>query len=1048
MHGLLKLTHQRLGWPTRQDIMTPKGAGPGYIARLSKRKLETSIKRHNVNVNVGVLAANPRSNKTEDPLAIVCDFASKIPDKVLRETHRLAWSFSRSPMLITVEPNIVRVWTCWKRPVEPDEDIQKLCVETLQADLSRRFSLSEQAAKALQWVELASGNFFRNPRYSSYFHRDQRADQLMLVDLRELRQKLLDAELPEDICHDLIARIIFIEFLFQRKDSQGNAALSDNVLASLYEKRVLSKLHKDLTSILENHRETYQFFGELNNRFNGDLFPGKGETPKEREEDWRDEKRQVRADPHLKLLAKFVSGKMEMKTGQLCLWRRYAFDAIPLEFISSIYEEFAKEDGSGVHYTPGHIVDFMLDSVLPWDSTDWDIKILDPACGSGIFLVKAYQRLVHRWRQAHGPERKPGAQLLRGLLENNLFGTDINEHAVRVASFSLYLAMCDELEPRYVWRSVKFPRLREKRLVGSDFFAEDKDGFRTSQDSGIYDLVMGNAPWGYATETEAGKRWARIWGWSIPNRNLGPLFLCKSADLTKPGGIVMMLQPAGAVLFNRDFTAERFRQRLFREYKVDEVVNLSILRFGLFRNAISPACVVRMRPDPPDGVPITYVCPKPSRTKEDDLRFVIEPSDENQVFADEAIKMPEIWSTLIWGSRRDVELIKRLGEMVTLGKIVEKKDIRKGIVRGGREIEEKPELVGRKIIEDRDFPKGTFLRLKSANLRDNPNPCIKKGEGKNLRPFIPPQLILKKSWKTETRRFHGVIVDQSIDEPGVICSQSYVTVHIPEAKRKWLEGACLMFNSILSVYYMYLTSGRCAAYIPEALKKEILCLPVVGVDRATMEAVEDFEEVDHLIRKIFCIREAEWVLVDDFFNYTLQDFKGDINSAGRQPTHAVDGRQTEAENESVLVAYCDYFTRVLRSGFGGDKQISATIFREESETSVPVRLVGVHLETPGKSFIRVEGIDSPFLIERLKKLDAKFLKSTNRPTDGGIFYQRVARVYDNMLIGGSNVPTVFIVKPDQVRYWTRSMAMRDADEVAGDIMLWREGSGSKWNAEG
>jgi hypothetical protein len=42
-----------------------------------------------------------------------------------------------------------------------------------------------------------------------------------------------------------------------------------------------------------------------------------------------------------------------------------------------------------------------------------------------------------------------------------------------------------------------------------------------------------------------------------------------------------------------------------------------------------------------------------------------------------------------------------------------------------------------------------------------------------------------------------------------------------------------------------------------------------------------------------------------------------------------------------------------------------------------------------------------------------------------------------------NIPTVFLIKPNQIRYWTRSMAMRDADEVAGDIMLWREGSQEK-----
>ncbi|MHC4212027.1 MAG: hypothetical protein ACYSWP_01515, partial [Planctomycetota bacterium] len=56
---------------------------------------------------------------------------------------------------------------------------------------------------------------------------------------------------------------------------------------------------------------------------------------------------------------------------------------------------------------------------------------------------------------------------------------------------------------------------------------------------------------------------------------------------------------------------------------------------------------------------------------------------------------------------------------------------------------------------------------------------------------------------------------------------------------------------------------------------------------------------------------------------------------------------------------------------------------------------------------------------------------------GGIFYRRVAQIYDTVKIAGRKVPTIFLVKPDKVRYWTRSMALRDADEVAADIMLWK-----------
>lgn len=699
MSRLLELTHKRLGWPTRQDIMRPKGTGPRVIADLAKRKIETAIRRLKVDVNVGVLAANPRSNKTEDPLAIVCDFASKINEKILRETHRLVWSFSRSPMLITVEPSLVRVWTCWKRPVERDEDLRQLSVEKLEGDLFKDWSLSARAAKALQWVELASGAFFRNPAYSKYFHRDQRADQLMLEDLRELRQRLLDKKLklPEDICHDLIARVIFIEFLFQRKDSKGNAALNEKVLTSLHKMGVLLKLHKNLASILQSHGETYRFFRELNDRFNGDLFPGKGETAEDREKEWKAEMEKVKGK-HLNMLAEFVRGEMEMATGQRCLWKRYAFDVIPLEFISSIYEEFVsgKKDEkmttggvvkpTGIHYTPGHVVDLILDEVLPWDSRKWDVKILDPACGSGIFLVKAYQRLVHRWKKGRG---KPGVGDLRSLLINNLFGVDKDHDAVRVASFSLYLAMCDEIEPRHVWqKKVWFPRLREKSLIESDFFAENRRGCLTNVNKETYDLVIGNAPWGKGTETEHARRWAKRDPqnlWPIPNQNIGPLFMVKAAALTKRTGRIVMLQPASVMLFNRESTARKFRNKFFNTYKVEKIVNLSALRFVLFPRATSPACVVKMAPTEPEGEPIIHVHPKRSHTEEERYRLIIEPCDESEVWPNEAAQDPIVWTALAWGGRRDLEIMRRLCKETTFrslsGRVSLKQDGALAVVR-------------------------------------------------------------------------------------------------------------------------------------------------------------------------------------------------------------------------------------------------------------------------------------------------------------------------------------------------------------------------------
>ncbi len=1043
MPGLLELAHKRLGWPSRRDIMRPKGSGPAIIAELARRKLKTAIERdqENVSVEVGVLAANPCSDKTEEPLAIVCDFESTVSEDVLRKTHRLAWSFSRSPMLMTIEPSAVKVWTCWKKPVEEEEDVGGLCVERADRSLLAESSMSEQAARALQWVELASGNFLRKDEYSKYFRRDQRADQLMLEDLKALRRKLLDAELPVDICHDLIARVIFIEFLFQRKDSQGHAALNEKVLAKLHDRGVLRRVHNSLSSILRNHGETYRFFRELNGRFNGDLFPGKGDGEEEREREWKAEMGSVKKE-HLNLLGEFVRGEMEIATGQRCLWKRYAFDVIPLEFISSIYEEFvSNKRASGAHYTPVHIVDYMLDSVLPWNDTDWNKKILDPACGSGIFLVKAYQRLIHRWKLAQGPEAKPGTPELRSMLENNLLGVDINPHAVRVASFSLYLAMCDELEPRYVWQNVKFPRLRDRRLLQWDFFSEDQSGYRTKEDGSTYDLVIGNAPWGHDLATSLAESWAnsdKDDPWPVPYKSPGPLFLVKAAFLSKQEGRVCMIQPAQALLTNRQAKAVDFRRKFFTRFKVEEIVNLAALRFGLFKDSISPACIITLRQRTPDEGQLRYLCPKPTRSREDEYHVIIEPNDINYVSWYEAAVEAEIWSTLMWGGPRDLALARKLKKQQNLASLTDLGQIRKrqGIVRGDR-TRFQSEILGRRILETQGIPSGSFLFLEAERLPVNTDGYVHSRDSTDFRAFQLPQLVVKQSWKAEGR-FKASIVLPGKSEKGIICSKSYVSVHAEGTDDRWLKAACLSYNSILAVYYLFLTSGRCSGYIPEAYVEEILSVPIADVEPEIFDSVRNWSDVDERTRHAFGFNDAEWALVRDMSEFTLPDFKGGPQSPGRQSTMSSHGRHGGEGTERVLANYIDYFVRVLQAGFGEDKDISATIFREAGETSAPVRLVAIHLETPGESFTSVENIDSTKLIERLKKLNERFLKAQGDERRGGIFYQRVARVYDSISIDGKDVPSVFIIKPDQVRYWTRSMAMRDADEVAGEIMLWRE----------
>ena len=267
---------------------------------------------------------------------------------------------------------MLRVWSCCEAPVE-GAPITDRTVELIDAAaLDQSYSLQDSAARSIHWISLVSGEFFSSN--AARFDRDGRADQMLLSNLRDIRTQLADAGLDDDdICHDLLARVIFVQFLFDRKDSEGAAALNAAKLAKLHEDGRLSQRHPDFASVLSDYDDSYALFEWLNDRFNGDLFPGKGDTPEARTEGWNRERRRV-TPPHLKLLADFVRGDLDMPSGQAALWPLYAFDVIPLEFISSIYETFVTERAArdGIFYTPPHLVDFILDRVLPWDRTEWD----------------------------------------------------------------------------------------------------------------------------------------------------------------------------------------------------------------------------------------------------------------------------------------------------------------------------------------------------------------------------------------------------------------------------------------------------------------------------------------------------------------------------------------------------------------------------------------------------------------------------------------------------------------------------------------------------
>lgn len=1022
---LLDQASRELGWPERRQVIKPSGGGNRVLAELAEEKIGLPLKQQGADVQVGVLSPAPETTTTESPLAIVCEFSKRPSDEQLQFAHKLAWNFCRTRLLITAERDRLRAWTCCKPPTA---DVQSKLVfdDSSSAGQGDLPTLSQTAANALHWVNLISGEFFR--RRPNQFRAEERADSLLLANLRFVRRALLDAELPKDVCHDLLARLIFVQFLFHRKDKTGKPFLDDSLLRGRLQGE-LSKPHTNLESILTDRDDTYALFKWLNGKFNGDLFPGKGSSAAAREREWEEEKDQVKPK-HLQLLADFVSGQMQMAKRQPTLWREYSFDTIPLEFVSSVYEQFVSEDAEKdkAYYTPTHLVDFILDDVLPWDGKEWDLKILDPSCGSGIFLVKAFQRLVRRWRNAnHG--KAPKVSDLKPILERNLFGVDINRDAIRVASFSLYLAMCDAIDPRHYWKQVVFPRLRDRRLISRDFFLESEKGFRTKQDAGSFNLVLGNAPWGKNSikQSNDASAWAAKHDWPVTYGDIGPLFLAKAAKLVKPGGRVAMLQPATVLLFNRSKPAIEARKKLFESVTVEEVVNLSALRFELFNNAVSPACLLMFKNEPPtEHTKLEYICPKPLKTSEDKYRVVIEPQDIHSVPVHTAASDPFVWTALAWGSWRDLELLKRLKANPNLEKYKADKKINvgEGIIRGTDQ-KRHDWLLHRRILEAKDFPEGTFLYLQPKQVKENKDPMAERARTPQI--FQSPQLIIKQSWLEGPGRFQAALVDAPLGDEGVLCSDSYVSVHAPLECSEILEAAWLAQNSKWAAYYQLLTSGQFAAFIPKPIEEELRKVPLPEPRVGLLDGIKNLADVDQRIREAFRFKESEWTLIEDLFEFTLPDFKGHARSPGRLPTlRKPHGHDTD------LQKYAEQFIRVLKAGFGNEKEICATIFQEPLPDRLPVRMLAIHLHWPGRKLVEIESMNSEVLLQRLAKLYAEGMKAPDN--ESGFHFERSVRIYAPHPASIGKVPTVFLIKPDQRRQWTRSMAMRDADEVAAEIM--------------
>ncbi len=998
------------GWLPPDKLSEPREPAAHQLIKHLRRAVRSNLqsKSERQPTSINLLTDN---NGSESPFAIFCEFDSTPKTEELYEIHRLCWNFSQVPLLIVSEPTLLRVWSLLDLPSSaggerqpPDPIGEAAWVNDDFRDLTIN----------LHWVYLSSRQFFKEKKFAPHFNEANRADKTLLKNLRAVKDILLADELiqgsideKKEIVHDLLSRVIFLQFLWDRKDKDGRSALNSDFLADLYRRSELRETHTSLASILSSKEETYRFFEFLGRHFNGDLFPNNKKRPHAGYKSDLEQERRLVSETAIQRLAEFVSGELDISTGQVALWPLYSFDTVPLDLICSIYEQFV-EGREGAHYTPAHLADLVLDRVLPWNG-DPDVTLLDPSCGSGVFLIKAFERLLYRWERKF--ERAPKAKEIVDLLSESIFGIDKNQHAVRVASLGLYLAICDHIEPKQYWRIVHFPSLRGSNLIADDFFSFNNPLSNDNE----YDIIIGNPPWGDdAQPSEDAMEWARTNNWPLVDLQIGTMFLAKSVTLLSTTGMVSMVQPAMALLYNSSPNAVAFRHLFFERIAISEIVNLAAHRQILFPHSQSPVCIVTGGKDTTDE--IIYKCPKPYNSTEDAYSFRFDEYGSHTIEKEE-VNHPAIWKVLFWGGRRDLELIDRLLSLPRLDSIAENValNIEDGFIRGNREDDLWVESIGKKVLEGRGgLWKSLPLMASIESFPVNHDPKFERSRSDSESIYQLPVLIFNKTLRPAEGRFKAVHVESDSSGSELLFSSSSVGIHVSSVSV--FQYLFALLNSKLSAYFYFMTASRLAIYRPTIYTHELYSLPISShYEKLKIPSNPSLEDIDDAVSGLFGLNDAERILVDDLSSAMINHKFDSSLAVSMTDTSAMD-------SYSSILADC------LRSGLGNDESFSATLYRSPSTSNCGYCVLGLHVGLKGTDYLQIEDYEvfDDFVWNLLLQ----------QQPSASYINQRMARVYLSHPIDGVSVPTIFIVKPNEKGFWTRSVALRDADSIALDILFW------------
>ena len=994
----------------------------------------------------------------------------------VRDWQRFLWNQAIVPMLVIKSRTQIRVYTAYTQPKERQSE-------------ERIASIFETTASVLEldqlWTAIEAGTVYeQNPEA---FSRNQAVDRYLLDNLNVAAHQLAETQeggikKEENLifAHYFLTRLLFVCFLIEKgMIGKHFDDIENEILKKLHpatdEKNgyFLSHLFNDLGTYSKRCDALCRIFAYVKKRFNGSLFPKSITEEKSRYN-----------EKFIQTTTNFLCAQ-ELKTGQKLLgfWA-YDFSVIPIETISAVYESFLGKQGKlkeaqgesdfkrtiGAYYTPLHLAEMAVDIALEnieeiIKKPIHKLKALDPACGSGVFLVSLFGRIAESLRrEGNYHEKRRNIQWVRKLLPKlrQLYGIDISPTSCHITCFSLYLALLEQLEPSDV------EYLHEHNEQLPPLLANDSKGYKTIHHDNLFnqkislkkkdfDIVIGNPPWvsGQKQKDSYFKKWQGDNPEKpCPGNQIAHGFMWEAPEYLVKSGIGCLLLPAG-VLFNE--RTNEFQAEWLKFVTVEKVVNFSDLRHILFSGAANPCVAIRFQTSKSGYEDeLIYETPKidirsqqggPIYIREEDITIL---HQKELIHATRNKNVHVVWKSHFWGSWRDNRLLSRLNNLPKLGKLIGKPNSGKKFIlgRGGEPYRKNDtERKVKSYMPWWDKQLQFIPSLRDANLIVNPNSFI----------AIPTEFEkLRRSPDKKLFKNPKILISRGVYKRNIAyCNQSvYFSDSIQSIAGSSTDSDLLRFltvviNSDIAQYYLFHTSTRWAIerdviYLHE-IDKIPFFLPEVASDpksarkiiNEVAKTIKTFERrmkarswfghqkeaqrvreiLEPQIREYYDVDKYEAMLIEDTLQLAIKSFHR-RQSTRNIPTLA-------SVSKEACQTYVSTFCEMLNNfGQGSSFKVNGEVIKGQ-----PYSVVRVSLADRSRRDVLVKTANNELthIFKRMKTL--------LQHKKGQFVFCQNLKVFDG--------DDLYILKPMQMRFWSRTAALNDADEIAGAILDSR-GEKSKW----